>query len=641
METHSKLAATHNQDRTLHFTLSLYVDGDEDRDLTHKLFQGDMNKLRKIEEQLRFQHDFNDSLKLRDAIEPLLNDITDRERGGSVEDFFLCTPQHDAETITITCPKSITWTTEGNKLEAEFRNEISHEVAVRTFWYVHANGAVSYHMSFQLQYTHEADDFFFISMLQKVCAPKEFAPRASGEASFDCLEHSGGILPLKKIEVGPVNNRKTFWRYVHDKFQEHTRDLSKEWGVKIADEEESKIAKKNVPEYFAHFVGQDEFIEVPGLKMPRVRCLFLFRDRKFFNLLSRENRETIARNPECKALADDVREKLDKAAPKNSGVHHVLFNTEFIEYLANRPTALKYYFLSGFCQNIIDFLNQDASEIRDSLDPIYPTTPEQEEENFFFRFANPRAMVQFVSESRSLDLGSRYIGTCPYAFLVHVAAVHNEFLTRSFERKVKKLETKDANFNKHHKKTVETFYDFRRTTLQDYHRYKYENVFRYDTERDCFAALEDVRGTQRKADRLEKIVESLATMTNDLENRRSAKKTEQFTIILVAIGFFGILLVFFEIHKILESRPPNTLLRLLNFFDLSGDISEPMAIVLILFSVGLFVMLLASFLIFALYRTVIFLRTREGLWNYIPFHLKGARNAVKKIFGTISIEDPE
>ena len=37
---------------------------------------------------------------------------------------------------------------------------------------------------------------------------------------------------------------------------------------------------------------------------------------------------------------------------------------------AHRADCLDYLFLAGFNQNIIDFMNQDTSEILDSIDPI-------------------------------------------------------------------------------------------------------------------------------------------------------------------------------------------------------------------------------------------------------------------------------
>lgn len=603
---------------TLYFTLSLYADEDHMR----HAFKDDLDKLRDPASQIRFQEKYENSIELRRAIEPLLNDITDREREESVEDFLLWTPPRyertrpdvearpiaqDArgEWITVSCPARIEWTTEGRTWVADIGAQ-SHKIHVRSFWYVHANGAVSHHTSFRMQYEHQAKDFFFMSMLQKVCAPKEFVNKKNRTDTYHCIEHDTGLFPLDSIMVSTENESPiTFWNYVSRRFNKHAGDLFRNGKVGINDKQELN--------YFAKLIGQDKFIEVPHLRMPRARCLFLFDDEIFFKAISRRNTGEGAKQwkERYEDLGQSLSSKLSADRTKPVSIDNAL-----IEQVTAWPEVLQYCFLSGFCQNIIDFLNQDAPEILDSLDPIYPATPEQEIENFYFRFANPRAMVQFVHESRSLDVGRNFIGTCPYAFLIHVAALHNEFFTRSFERKVTSLEnaTDKSNAGENYRSAVERFYDFRGTTLRNYHRYRYENVFRYDTERDCFAALERVRGTHRKVAYLENAVESLAKMADDRESRQRSEGGERINVLLVIIGVFAILPAFFEIRKFFVPEQStagqgHAKSSIGDLFAVPQDTGEWFTLVLTVASVGL--------LTFALYHVVKILGIKYRWWKSI------------------------
>src|SRR5262249_1948374 len=149
--------------------------------------------------------------------------------------------------------------------------------------------------------------------------------------------------------------------------------------------------------------------------------LFLFKDDTFFKRLM--DRDVAVRGK-------DLRPLLPVPQTQDGEMHYVL-DKALLARLSD-PTRAEYYFLSGFFQNIIDFFNQDSSEISDGTDPIYPISAEQAAEAYFFRFANARCLYQVVSESRSLDVGADHIGTCPYIFLVHLTSMHNEFLIRQY-----------------------------------------------------------------------------------------------------------------------------------------------------------------------------------------------------------------
>jgi hypothetical protein len=221
-----------------------------------------------------------------------------------------------------------------------------------------------------------------------------------------------------------------------------------------------------------------------------------------------------------------------------------------------RPDCLQYLFLSGFNQNIIDFMNQDASEIQDSTDPIYPKTEDQISERFFVRFANARALTTYVRASRSLEAGNDYIGTCPYAFLIHVLALHNEFLARDYERSTLELIDRVNGFNRRERwsEAAEEFYEFRTGVYASYFNHRYANVFRYDTEADVFSEVEQRRGTERKTKYLEGIVANLEKQTGDLEARVQKREDKTFTFAVSAVGLFGLFQLLLQIEQMWEDE---------------------------------------------------------------------------------------
>jgi hypothetical protein len=89
------------------------------------------------------------------------------------------------------------------------------------------------------------------------------------------------------------------------------------------------------------------------------------------------------------------------------------------------------------------------------------------------------------------------------------------------------------------KKAAQKLYDFRMAPCAEYAAHRYPNVFRYDTERDVFEAIEKLRGTARKYEVLEKRVGNIESQTRDLEARISKKDEQLMNRLLGAVGVFG------------------------------------------------------------------------------------------------------
>lgn len=623
------------KDGTVYWTLSLYIEpsraaevlGYKDR-IPTEVFR-------------REQEDHLPSRALRDAINPLMNDVADREVLGELHDFLLasddCSSEHtDGDLtarrfidLTFRLPSSLSWQTEGRRYTASPPNLAeARSVRLRRFWMAHNNGALSYHLSFTHCYAdhigaggvadgnvYNPATYYFLSCLQKLAAPKEFClDRTVKKSSVNKVDENQpsifddnlGIASLDAIRISETDAEgDRFWPYVSKRFNDDAMALFQRLaGSERQPKFEGGFAK--------HLLKQVSLIEVPGLRVPRSRFQFFFHDRRFFERLMPEDpdshepvsrrkmvrsgcyepirllnkgREKIDENQRrsvnlCEAYWQEVLERKDwkarladgrlwtskakGAAQKltiadadaahfalrsgncwlSDGTQDKLSDMQKLhipKFEWHRPDCLDYLFLAGFNQNIIDFMNQDTSEILDATDPLYPSKDSQASEGFFVRYANHRAMITYVKSSRSLETGNDYIGTCPYAFLIHTTALHNEFLGRDHEaacmagiEEIKALIDRKL-FDKAEKKINA----LKLSEFSDFEQYAYGNPFRYDTERDVFDGLQKLRGVMRKQDAIQKAVASLEDHTADLHRSSENRRNLRLNILLGSLGLYG------------------------------------------------------------------------------------------------------
>ena len=647
---------------TLYWTLSLYIDPDRVAAAV-----GQPGKPLRHDQFGAVQRAHLPSLLLRNAIDPLFNDIADREVLGEVQEHLIAaadateTPGADDrarrraaeatirahERLIFQPPESIEWTTEGARYRAQpVGLDDPRAVRLRRFWLAHNNGALSYHLGFSHHYgsLHRDGDeagydpatYYFLSLLQKLAAPKEFelgAKWAPG-TRVSVFDPDLGIAPLDKLTVTDRSAKaERFWPFVRRRMIGDAGRLFDRLAAEAGTVRETDLAP--------HLIDEVPFIEVPGLTVPKSRFMFLLHDDRFFKRLmplDPGSGETVARKlmvqEDCyRPYQDAVDERVQDAEKHDTDVE---LDGDFWNWVTDRPDyadwmspekgwlkpadggvfadeaalaeamragtavwtvdddaralpvpaplkvpafeekrrdCLDYLFLAGFNQNIIDFMNQDTSEILDSIDPIYPDSSEQSDERFFVRYANHRAMISYVPKSRSLETGNDYIGTCPYAFLIHAMSLHNEFLAREHEAKsMARIERIEWHVAKGERRTSEPLSaaalrldarekltgqdDFDKAEMainqakiadyKEYERFRYANPFRYDTERDVFAKLEELRGTKRKKDALALAVASLEDHARDLQRRHegdadkaAARRDTQLNILLGGTGIFG------------------------------------------------------------------------------------------------------
>lgn len=634
---------------TVYWTLSLMVE----REKVAAALGRSADKCLQPEDFRRVQMGHRPSVALRNAIDPLMNDIAERESRGRVEEYLLAATGdnpddlHEAadcarryQELLFCPPSSIAWTTEGIQFHAHPpRLDDARIVRMRCFWLSHNNGALSYHMSFSHYYGqivredgtrqtgHDPSTYYFLAMLQKLAAPKEYALDAG---LLDESEHIDvfadqklGIDPLDALVVRQqMGDRKEdgdgqrFWHFVRDRFTQDARILFRRTANTLG-------LNNLLSDDVAHrLIEAVPFIEVPGLKVPRSRFMFMFNDERLFNRLmpldpasgSRVRRKAVVQEPcyepyarRMAALVAPIDGKMPRAAHLGAapGACPPLESQQenFWDEAVGRADCLDYLFLSGFNQNIIDFMNQDTSEILDSIDPIYPSSEEQEGERFFVRYANHRAMITYVRRSRSLEAGNDYIGTCPYAFLIHALVLHNEFLARDHEEAtMDRIEAINIAIEAQRTRQAERMInEVKLAEFNDFERYRYANPFRYDTEREVFAKLEELRGTSRKQEALARAIESLEDHAGDLERRAQLSRDLRLNILLGGTGLFGAGQMFYWIaEKANGADDPARAVRLLGYAlprgRVTGDViygitETVMGVVLILFVVAALVIL--------------------------------------------------
>ncbi|MBY8823424.1 hypothetical protein [Sphingomonas colocasiae] len=608
------------------------------------------------------------SLLLRNAIDPLFNDIADREVLGEVQEHLLAADDGPAmaegtdrrerrlaaaksirtgERLIFTPPASVQWSTEGITYEA-IPPGLGDERAVRLrrFWLAHNNGALSYHLAFSHHYAsleRDGDEanytpatYYFLSLLQKLAAPKEFEldERWEPGSTASVFDEHLGIAPLDQLTVTDASGKpERFWPFVRRRMLDDAARLFDRLALQLGQARSSALDE--------HLIDQVPFIEVPGLVVPKSRFMFLIHDERFFKRLMPLDPVTndgaapkVMVQERCYLPYQLRLEKQVDAAQAGDGIVRldegywgwVTAQPQYADWIRGRSPVLRkagggrfssvdelaaamrlglveqtvdeagrrlsaplplripafeegrtdcldYLFLAGFNQNIIDFMNQDTSEILDSIDPIYPESDAQSDERFFVRYANHRAMLTYVPKSRSLETGNDYIGTCPYAFLIHALALHNEFLARGHEaRSMARIERIEALVARGQGRLPEPLSasaqalaeseplegedDFDRAEMainhvkfseyKDFERFRYANPFRYDTERAVFGKLEELRGIKRKKDALDLAVASLEDHASDLQRRNeasnekaAARRDRQLSILLGGTGVFG------------------------------------------------------------------------------------------------------
>jgi hypothetical protein len=566
-------------DKGAFFTLSLLFDRQQIDELLHDCWP-QSPRVRWDKKLLeRLQDQYVDSTKLHGAINPMFDDIADRARNLFLRDFLLDTPSADiprddngnpldevaavhrnvCANVALQLDHTVKWQTEGRALESILLGAPIRFDAVlcRAFWMAHSNEALSYHLSFEVPYRAELAQYFGLSMLQKMFFNTE---------GTEWLLSDGGARGWQASADGQPS--KPLLSLVEDLFEAHLQDLLSHVGgdargpTRVAVRAWQRLVLRR--DAYVQRTGTDPAHWAEAARHRRL--LVVLRDATVFDTLeqARSNASLLAHLPidpsgsfsrthhfyKPDALTDVITRRLTEQAERAG---HTLTDAQLKADAALYELSL---FLSGFLQNIVDFLQQDGLEVHDALMPEYPPADDSAANQGFMIYATPSVVYEVVGSSRSLEgAGRQWIGTCPYIFLVHMTAFHNESLVLAYENNVSKLvdhlqaeglssdrsEAGDG-FEALLDHAFESIRDFRLVTFEQVHKHYSFNVFRYDTEKQFFSAIEEVRGVVARREYWDKVLEHLTGTIDGLKQNREARFQR-------TVGGFGLLLTAFGLTQ--------------------------------------------------------------------------------------------
>lgn len=546
------------------------------------------------------QKEYEHSNKLHDAINPMFEDIADRARNLFLRDFLLDTPslpfrvdddghpldeaaavrRNVCADVTLQLAHRVEWQTEGRNTESiALRAPIRFDgVLFRAFWMAHSNEALSYHLSLEVPYRASIEHCLGLSMLQKVFFNTEgtkWLLEDGGAKGWQASAQDQERIPLLGL--------------VEQLFEEHVEHLLN--GIEAARRRADGGGPARVKvrawqrlvlrrrDAFSARSGTDP--ERWALAARHRRLLIVLRDAAVFDTLKNARMDgsallsykpidptlVLAKRHDAYdivALLQAIREQVVASAEGTKGTEGATprLRPRQRDSLTGRYALA--LFLSGFLQNIIDFLQQDGLEVHDALMPEYPPAGESGANQGFMIYATPSVMYEVVSSSRSLEgAGRQWIGTCPYIFLVHMTAFHNESLVLAYENNVSKLvghlqgaglsadrSAAGEGFEAVLDHAYECIRDFRLVTFEQVHKHYSFNVFRYDTEKQFFNAIEDVRGVVPRRAYWDDVLKHLTETVDGLKQNREAhfqRSVAGFGLLLTGIGLLQTWLALFPL----------------------------------------------------------------------------------------------
>ncbi len=211
--------------------------------------------------------------------------------------------------------------------------------------------------------------------------------------------------------------------------------------------------------------------------------------------------------------------------------------------------------LAGITQGVLDFPEQDASEIGDSLSPVL-AAPGVE------MFSHPRFLVEICQGSRSLAAMEGCLGSCPYVFLSHLVFAYNKQLLEEAESSFEELRLRHRRRFRY--RPFESLDDviqgidfplgeptrflhrslrIRFELLRDLIVSYIPNVFRYRTERTLYEELSTRHGLRGRHTAFVEWLghyESVVKGAHDLGQFLAEGRTNRLLLVIAVIGLLSV-----------------------------------------------------------------------------------------------------
>ena len=206
--------------------------------------------------------------------------------------------------------------------------------------------------------------------------------------------------------------------------------------------------------------------------------------------------------------------------------------------------------LAGVIQNVLDFKEQDASEIRDSLQPAYASIGSAV-------FSRPRFLHEISVRSRPLKAARESLGINPYIFYTELCITYNEALLSDSESDVAAISMgrerdslrPSAGHSLREIRTVVSDGDTakarkgyddavakRMNLYRILHLPYLPNIFRYPTERQVYEKATENRGLDARKQKVETILGNHQSIIEDLHSLSNLYQSERITGIVTALA---------------------------------------------------------------------------------------------------------
>jgi hypothetical protein len=562
------------------FTLSLLIDGEQIDALWRECAPDAPHTVwtQRLLEQMQTQYD--DSGRLQAAINPMFDDIADRARNLFLREFLLdtpnaapdapgvATPSTDAAgnvcaRIVLRLPGGIRWQTEGRSavdVDLGPQRVAFAPVLCRAFWMAHSNRALSYHLSFEVPFQRGLRDYFGLAMLQKAFFASEHTDWLHDDVAAGWQVQPAGGGPTKQLLA-----------FIEQLFEGHMHHLLQRI-AEVAGVSTAPLRAVGERAWQRLVLHTDAPLDHPAAPSrawvaaaARRRLLVVLRDAEFFDTLDAVRRDANALptfTPFTPVASD-------------SGASYALpaLSAQIADVVAAQPPmqppAPGHTVVHDTQQRRVQhFEQQDTLEVHDALMPIYPPPGVSGSNEGFMVYASPAVVYEVVRTSRSLDgAGRQWIGTCPYIFLVHMTAFHNESLVRAYEDNVSRLvlhlehrglradaDAASERFEPLLDHAFECIRDFRLVTFEQVHKHYSFNVFRYDTEQSFFQAIEHVRGVVPRREYWDKVLVHLTDTVDGLKQDRGARFERRIARIGFVLAVTGVVQTWLAIFPLPGDR---------------------------------------------------------------------------------------
>ncbi len=482
------------------------------------------------------------------AVDPMFHDIADRSRQIFFDEALLDPQDFDKtpQRISLVFPAAFEWGTEGTTSQARFATDLVwSDVDYRYYWFLHSNGALTYHFSLEIPYEHRLQHYYAMSVLQKRFFPSEMStndPELANDSFPIRVRHDGTETELHAFV------RSAFTKHIHRLISrpDPTSNKAGAWKSLLGSTSDKRDAWDQLVTGHGdddHDRSGDPMRPVPGVA-PRpafCRAAYLLED-PFFEQLLRTRERSLAAVP---SVMGRFKLAFLDASADSVARYDYTKQADLQDLESRHPGPLALIFLSGFLHNIIDFFEQDESELADATTPLH-------QDSHFLLYATQESVFEIVDKSGSLERAREYIGTCPYLFLVHVMALQDEALVCLFERHVRTLSAmiekkEELEGNEETRELLDKFHKRRKDIFLGVERYTHLNVFRYETEQNFYEQVERIRGIANRRAHWEERLTRLSEAMSGMHELAQQKADTWLNKLALAIAVFGVFQVLFAL----------------------------------------------------------------------------------------------